>query len=160
MFYRINHSLAFQDVLSSYANLTSIWYRPTAFNLFYWIGAQFFSWTNVLGWKLLQLALLICACWLQYLFTLEFLGSEWKLAAWFSALYLAIFPGQVSIVLQTSAFDPSHIVFALLSAILFLRALGRQGWRRWWLLAGSVQAISGRSLPRKARWCCPSSSSF
>jgi len=141
MFYLINSGLSFGEMLSKYTEFHNQWYRPTAFHLIYWLGSHLFAWNNIVAWKLAQIVFLVAACWVQYLFTLEFLGNR-KLAAWLSAIFVATFPGQVTIVLQTSAFDLPHIAFAMLTAILFARALRAPAKRKWMLIAASCLSFA------------------
>jgi hypothetical protein len=119
LFYSVASGKTFSQVMSEYVNFSSVlWFRPTAFYLPYWIGERFLDWHNTTGWKLFQLAVLIPTCWAVYLFT-QVLFRGQRLAGVIAALYLAVYPGCISVVLQSAAFDATHILFVVLTVVLF-----------------------------------------
>jgi len=150
LFYSVAHDKTFSQVMHEYVNFGSIlWFRPTAFYLPYWIGERFLDWHNTTGWKLYQVAVLIPACWAVYLLAQLFFPQQ-RLAGIIAALYLAIYPGCISVVQQSAAFDATHIFFVILTVLLFCSALLYEGTKAVALTAlawlSFVAALTSKEL--------------
>ncbi len=118
LFWMWNCRLDVSGLLEKYLQFDTLWYRPSAFYLPYCVARYFVGWHNLAGWRFIHAASVIPVCWGVYALACRFFPGD-RLAGVLAALYVAVYPGMYSIVLETSAFDNVHIVFVLAAALLF-----------------------------------------
>jgi len=117
-------------VLAWYTDLSKPWYRPTSTVMVAWIGERFFGWHDLAGWKcFFLLSLVLTACSL-YWFVLE-MAPRARLAALLAALFYLSHPAQDTLPLQMLPWDTLYVMFALLCAGFYWRALGAEGRASW-----------------------------
>ena len=75
LFFYYNDGHTFTDMLRSYTYTSQMWYRPTSFALFYWIGEQFIHWHNLAGWKLFHFVTVLATAYGIYWLVARCLGS-------------------------------------------------------------------------------------
>jgi hypothetical protein len=130
LYWVYDHGISFGAVLASYGIFNQMWYRPTAATLIAWIGAQFFSWHDLAGWKLLALlSLVLTACALYWFVRVIVPGA--RVAAISAALYYLSHPAQDTLPLQMLPWDALYVMFGLLCAGFYWRALHTERRASW-----------------------------
>ncbi|HZT28652.1 MAG TPA: malectin [Bryobacteraceae bacterium] len=122
LYYFYSDGQDLHQMLRSYTYVNLLWYRPTSSAPFYWIGAKFLAWHDLLGWKLFHFTTVLAAayalCWL----VVRRLGGS-RLAAFLAAIYFLAQPGLYVAVMEVSPFDFVHILLAILCAGFYFQAL-------------------------------------
>ncbi|HJZ95202.1 MAG TPA: malectin [Candidatus Solibacter sp.] len=128
MFFVWNDQAPFGQMLRNYTYLSSMWYRPTAFSVPYWIVEQFFSWHNLFAWKLAHFLTALAAAYAVYWLVVQPLGGN-RMAGLLGATYFIAQPSLYSAVMEAAGFDFLHILLTVLCAgfyILGARTTGRK----------------------------------
>jgi hypothetical protein len=130
LYWVYDHGISLATVIGTYASLNQTWYRPTATTLIAWIGSRFFTWHDLVGWKLFFLLSLALTAWVLYWFVNTVVPGA-RLAALLAAFYYLAHPAQDTLPLQMLPWDSLYVMFGLLSAGFFWRALQTEGRTSW-----------------------------
>jgi hypothetical protein len=128
LFFVWNDQAPFRQMLRNYTYLSSMWYRPTAFSVPYWIVEQLFSWHNLFAWKLAHFLTALAAAYAVYWLIVRSLGGS-RMAGLLGAAYFIAQPSMYSAAMEAAGFDFLHILLTVLCAgfyILSARATGRR----------------------------------
>ncbi len=139
LFWVYGHGLSFRQVVDSYRIFNLGWYRPTSTALVAWIGDHFIGWHDLVGWKSFHLLSLVLTACSLYWFVLVVAPAA-RLAALVAAFFYLSHPAQDTLPLQMLPFDALHILFLLLSAGFYWRAL-QTGGRTSWKFTGLSAAL-------------------
>lgn len=129
-FYHINRDVTFSALLHQYTVFDQVWYRPTAFFLPYWIGRHFLSWHDLFGWRVFYFLTFLATCYSVYALALKLFTGN-RTAALLAVFYYASHPCVYLGIFEVCAFDFLYILFTVLSALAFHRALETTGGRRY-----------------------------
>ena len=145
-FYGFVRDRSFGQIMQSYVDLKSHWYRPTQFTIPFWIGQFFISWRNPQGWRVYELFTLLAVCGLVYWLVLILLPGR-RIAAFTAALYFTCVPVIYVPLFELFGFDFLHVLFSLLSVIAFtigyrLRTSRGIGWTTIGLISYAIALTS------------------
>src|SRR5215831_19006995 len=101
LFYFYNDGLSFAQMLRAYTYVQLMWYRPTSFALFYWIGEQFIGWHNLAAWKLFHFLTVLAVCYAIYWLVVRCLGGS-RMAGFAAALYYIAQPSLYAFVMEVA----------------------------------------------------------
>lgn len=121
LFFLINDGLPFEGLLGAYKTFGAMWYRPTSFNLFYWIGQQFLNWHDLVRWKAFHFSTVLATCFTIYWFVLQ-LSPGNRLAAFLSAAFFISQPSLFAFVMDVAPFDFIHILLTVACVGFYVRA--------------------------------------
>jgi hypothetical protein len=128
LFYIANEGLSFSQMLQTYANVSWMWYRPTAFALPYWTLEQFWGWHNLVAWKFAHFWTGLAAAYAIYWLVVRCLGGS-RMAGLLSATYFMAQPSLYAAMMEAAGFDFLHILLVVLCVgfyVLGTRETGRR----------------------------------
>jgi regulation of enolase protein 1 (concanavalin A-like superfamily) len=127
LFWVYGHGQNLQSVIDTYKVLNFGWYRPTPTALAAWIIGKFVAWHDFVGWRIFDLLSLALTASALYWFVLV-LAPGARTAALLAALFYLSHPAQYTLPIQMLPLDALYVLFGLLSAGFYWRAIQKNGW--------------------------------
>ena len=127
LFWVYGHGQTLQSVIDTYKVLNFGWYRPTATVLAAWIIGHFVPWHDFAGWRIFDLLSLALTASALYWFVLVVAPGA-RVAALLAALFYLSHPAQYTLPIQMLPLDALYVLFGLLSAGFYWRAVQQNGW--------------------------------
>lgn len=126
LFFFYNHNLPFGQMLRAYIGFDQMWYRPTSFALFYWIGDQLFSWHNLHAWRAFHLFTVIAVAYAIYRLTLELFPGR-RVAGMLAGIFFLAHPSLFPFVYQVAPFDFPYIGLSAMCVVFYVRGFRSEG---------------------------------
>src|SRR5215471_10005384 len=104
LFFLWSDGRSFAEMLRGYTYLSSMWYRPTAFAVPYWLIEQFAGWHNLVAWKLAHFSTVLAAAYAVYWLAVRSLALT-RTAGLLSSVYFIAQPSLYSAVMEAAGFD-------------------------------------------------------
>ena len=127
LFWVYGHGQNLQNVIDTYKVLNFGWYRPTPTALAAWVIGKFVPWHDFAGWRIFDLLSLALTASALYWFVLVVAPGA-RVAALLAALFYLSHPAQYTLPIQMLPLDALYVLFGLLSAGFYWRAVQKNGW--------------------------------